>query len=493
MDNSSYTTQLQIIHLSDIHFGEHHICNPPPTASSNGIPTLAKLLTDDLKKEFGTSTYDVTDYSKKIDSPLIVVASGDFTQKANNNEFDQAFHFLNELSSKKLLNRKVGKENFFIVPGNHDVNYKGETIEERFQQYCTFYNKFYEDVRPSKQPHKANQLTQLHIKNLDGNKFVIAEINCCMYVANGTVDSKRGQVDLEAIKNLRLKLEEFNKTTPDHNNYIKIAVMHHHIVLLPSFIESERGIDSIMNAGYLLELLSEHNFNMILHGHKHYPQIFNYEPVPLWSENNNKIPQVIISGGSCGSKELPNQISTNACNTYSIITIKWHPEAKQSRIKVITRGLKTKDTKPISPDRWEWETINISDKIITPYKTIPKLGNIKTSQLSDDTQRKKYYNQLRFFMPTVEVMPSLIPGQAYEVRGWIVKHKPELNTEHKLIKVEWSAGKLFKEITCLFGDNPSFSFSYHYWGPMLVQAKLFFDDGHEATSYIYARMPKEEL
>ena len=492
MSNISYTSQIQILHFSDLHFGEHHICNPPETASSKGIPTLADLIISDLQNDIGATVINKTDYSDQKESPLIIAVSGDFTQKAKHEEFGEALVFLDRLSSNILLNRHVEKSDIFFVPGNHDVRFNDATEDERFQPYCSFYNKFFEGIRPALAPYRPEEFTQVHLKINDGNKLAIAEINCCMYVKKDTVDSSRGQVDYDSIKRLRDQLEKISSSHDDFNEYIKIVVIHHHVVLLPSFIEPGRGVDSIMNSGYLLELLSEFNFHLILHGHKHYPQIFNYEPAPLWSSGLNKIPQVVIAGGSCGSKELPSEISNKACNTYSLITVKWHPDAQQARINVITRGLVRKTDRPLTPDRWKWETVNITDRIITPYITIPDSGHNKVENFENDEERLQQYNKQRYHMPVIEVMPSLIPGQAYEARGWIVMHRPDLYNGAKLTKVEWTAGSRFKKVVCVSADNPSFSFSYHYWGPMLIQAKLYFEDNYQTYSYVYARMPKDE-
>jgi 3',5'-cyclic AMP phosphodiesterase CpdA len=485
---NNYTSQIQIIHLSDIHFGEYHICNPPKTGSDAGLPTLSTLIANDLQRDFTLANPDYPTTARESDCPLIMAISGDFTQRALHNEFLGAFKFITDTLSQKLLNRTIERKNLFMVPGNHDVQFAETYAESRFQPYCSFYDKVYEHVRPNQAPHRPLDLTQIHMRNEQGNKFMIAEINCCMYVEKDTVDSSRGQVDFQALEKLTNELKKLKQEHEDFDEYIKIAMIHHHVVLLPSFIEDGRGVDSIMNAGYLLELLSEFNFHLILHGHKHYPQIFNYEPIPLWSESRNAIPQVIIAGGSCGSSELNNN-HEKACNTYSVITIKWHPGAKQARIKVITRGLKRKS---LPPYQWSWSTVNISDKVIAPYRTIPNTGMVEKGGIVDDSFRRQEYARRRLYMPVIEVMPSLIPGQAYEVRGWITEHKPELPRPPQLAIVEWSAGEKFPTIVCHFADNPNFSFAYHYWSSMLIQAKLIFADGEEVLTYLYARMPKDE-
>lgn len=496
----TYTNQIQIVHISDLHFGNHHICNPgAPQAAMDGIPDLAKLIGDDLRSDFGATFSTPENYaipeelpqSIPKEPPLIVALTGDFTQQAEHNEFRQAQSFLNTLLSKPLLNREINKNDIFMIPGNHDVVFDRETPNERFQPYCSFYNEFFEGTeRSAILPHKALSITQVHTLERDRNKILIAEINCCMYVQRNTLDQSRGQVSQEAIEKIRAELEKVSKAE-NLNDYIKIAMIHHHVVLLPSFLENFRGLDSVVNARDLLELLSEYDFHIILHGHKHYPQIFTYDPLPLWTKNENKIPQLVIAGGSCGSTELATDASS-ACNTYGIITIKWHPSAKQARIRVITRGLiRTGPAGPLPPYRWKWSTINVTDKIITPYQTLPDIGASEIIKWDMDGRQQRYMD-LRGQMPVVEVMPSLIPGQAYEARVWITSHGIPLPSGKQLIKVEWSAGEMYPKQICYLAKNPNFCIAYQYWGPMQIEVKLTFEDGYETFGYVYARMPKNE-
>src|SRR5262249_23143064 len=60
---------------------------------------------------------------------------------------------------------------------------------------------------------------------------------------------------------LRRQLEEFRERHKDtSDDWIKVALVHHHPILLPSFIEAGRGVDAIMNSSSLLSLLREHGF-----------------------------------------------------------------------------------------------------------------------------------------------------------------------------------------------------------------------------------------
>jgi 3',5'-cyclic AMP phosphodiesterase CpdA len=483
---ADYTNQINLFHFSDLHFGSKNICNPEDsTASSDGIPSLGDIVREDIEhyfEEFFDNNLN-EDYA-----PNLIAVSGDFTQKAEYSEFEEASKFLENILSIKNTDKPLSKSDIFMVPGNHDVTFDKQTAKERFQAYCNFYNEFYEGVRPSIFSKDALSISQVHVVTRNDNKVLIAEVNCCMYVQNDTIDKSRGQVAMDAIAKLRNELESIRKKG-NYNDYIKVAIIHHHVVLIPSFIEPNRGVDSVMNARHLLELFSEFNFHVILHGHKHYPHVFSYDPLPLWDSEKSSIPQLVLAGGSCGSSELP--FGTSSCNTYSAITIKWHPNAQQLRVKVITRGLKTIGSKgKLSPDQWSWGTVNISDKVISPNVSLPTIGPSAKKAFTNDERISKY-EHLRGQMPVVEVMPSLLQSQAYEARAWIVSHGPKLNDEKKLIKVEWSAGKYFAQQEIGVTDNTNFCIAYNYWAPMLIEAKLIFKDGYEAKGYVYARLPQK--
>jgi hypothetical protein len=92
-------------------------------------------------------------------------------------------------------------------------------------------------------------------------------------------------------------------------------------------------------------------------------------------------------------------------------------------------------------------------------------------------------------MPVVEVMPSVIPGQAYEARLWIVGHN-RLD-EDVPTRVSWSCGKYFDTVSIQRQEDEHFCAIFNYWGPMLVQARMEFSDGDCQLVHIYARMPKD--
>jgi 3',5'-cyclic AMP phosphodiesterase CpdA len=481
--------QVRIIHISDLHFGAKHICIPAdPAHASSGIPLLENLLEKDLTDAEWADSQWASSKEDRPSTPLVIAVTGDLTQQGAPEEYDRAYQFLEHLSTATLLGVTCGKENIFLVSGKHDVAFREKRQETRFQNYCAFYNKLFERVggREPILSHNAAKFTQIHVQKKA--RLVIAEVNSCLYVEKETEDESRGQVDHNAIAKLRGELGAIQKETED---FIKIALVHHHPVLIPSLVEPRRGYDAIVNSGSLLRLLREQGFQLILHGHKHHPQIFSFDPESAWSAEQS-IPHLIVAGGSCGSRDLPTGVRST--NTYNVITVKWDPKTLHARFQAITRGLlRVGDDGALDPDQWKWKTLRVFDRSMGPFKSVPAPGFGKRLGIpkEDDTDQKrrwKQYESLRFNMPVAEVMPSLMPGQAYEVRVWLEPHR--LNHQDYPVEVTWSAGTRFERKVCESSAEPNFCAFFHYWGPTLVQAKLKFKDGKKAYGYVYARFPE---
>ena len=63
----------------------------------------------------------------------------------------------------------------------------------------------------------------------------------------------------------RVSEAEYNRTT-------KIAVLHHHVS--PVFAEEVTQFEILLNAGKFKRLVCDEQFDLILHGHKHWPEVF---------------------------------------------------------------------------------------------------------------------------------------------------------------------------------------------------------------------------
>jgi hypothetical protein len=327
-----------------------------------------------------------------------------------------------------------------------------------------------------------------------GTPLVVAEINCCVYIQQGSADEKRGQVAVGELGSLRNQLDALNPN--DLKDSIKIALVHHHPILIPVFAEPGRGYDSIINSEIMLQLLRDYGFHLLLHGHKHYPQVLTYDAECGWRAPERN-PLTIIAGGSAGSTELP-QAERNPLNTYNVIDMKWNPAAREGRIRVRTRGLRTYDKRGVGrfPEDWRWEDVHVLDRIFPmkhEYQLPGEYSARKFDAGSDPASEKArvgIYAKLRGNMPVVEVIPSFELGQAYEAKVRIEPHKSEHMKREVPKEVIWSAGHKFEMCSCLAAKNPTFSATFGYHGPMLIQARIRFKDKSIADGYVYAHLPK---
>lgn len=196
----------RLIHLSDLHFGAHD-------------PRLVEAV------------------EKKVDEsdPDLVVISGDFTQRARTEQFQEACRFLERL-------REAGHE-VLAVPGNHDVPLYD--VLRRFLSPLTRYMRFIDDT-----------LCPLH------------EIPGAMVLGINTARSltfKDGRISHEQMDFIR---ETFARANPGST---RILVTHHPLFALEvgssltaAVGRSELALDAIAEAGVDM-LLAGHNHDASIH------------------------------------------------------------------------------------------------------------------------------------------------------------------------------------------------------------------------------------
>lgn len=196
----------RLIHLSDLHFGAH----------------------DDRLVEAVERRVDE-------DKPDLVVISGDFTQRARTEQFQEACRFLDRLKDK-------GHE-VLGVPGNHDVPLYD--VLRRFLSPLTRYRRYVGDT-----------LCPLH--EIDG--VTVLGINTAR-----SFTFKDGRVSHEQIEYIR---QTFERTDPEA---LRVLVTHHPLFALqvgeeltPAAGRSELALDAIGDAGVDL-LLAGHNHHASVH------------------------------------------------------------------------------------------------------------------------------------------------------------------------------------------------------------------------------------
>lgn len=477
-------SQVRVVHLSDIHFGRRHRFRAPLTPSGDessreGYPTLLESLRKDWE-------------GQKWGVPVVIAVTGDVAQDAKADEFAEARKFLDDLVASPVFGQTVTKDQLFLVPGNHDVVFTEPDMSQRWQPYCALYQGFFGKLTD---PAKAGFLTTVRMSN-HGTPLVVAEINCCKFITKGSKDEQRGQIDKAALGLLEKQLKAIEQDTLKKS--IRIALVHHHPVLIPVFAEPDRGYDSIINSDVMLRILRQYGFHLLLHGHKHYPQILTYDAECGWRAPGRN-PLTVIAGGSAGSTELPTH-EASKFNTYNVIDLKWNPSANEGRVRVRTRGLKIFDGggEELNPADWRWEDLHVIDRVFPTKNEDSPIGKFATVPFDKgvkpdfEAQRGKMYAKLRGNMPVVEVIPSFAPGQEYEAKVWIEPH-PGLIKREMPKEVIWSAGDKFQMCKCKPRMNNTFSAVFGYYGPVLIQARIRFKDDTVVDGYVYAHLPTGEI
>ena len=193
----------RLIHLSDLHFGAHD-------------PVLVTAVERRLDEE----------------APDLVVISGDFTQRARTEQFEQAGAFLMRI-------RDAGHD-VLAVPGNHDVPLYD--VLRRFLSPLTRYQRF-----------------------IDDSLCPFIEINGAAVLGINTARSltfKNGHVSHKQMQFIRDTFAKANVNQP------RILVTHHPLFALPVGDGPELG--HVMDDQQLaLEAIANAGVDLLLAGHNH--------------------------------------------------------------------------------------------------------------------------------------------------------------------------------------------------------------------------------
>jgi 3',5'-cyclic AMP phosphodiesterase CpdA len=198
----------RIVHLSDLHFGAH----------DPRLVSAVEARVDEAKAD-------------------LVVISGDFTQRARTEQFEEACRFLTRL-------KNAGHE-VLAVPGNHDVPLYD--VLRRFLSPLTRYRRFIDD-----------ELCPF----LELGDAAVLGINTAR-----SLTFKDGRINEEQVAHIRTAFAKVRDGIP------RILVTHHPLFALPvgdgpelgkAIGEQEMALDAIADAGVDL-LLAGHNHRASTH------------------------------------------------------------------------------------------------------------------------------------------------------------------------------------------------------------------------------------
>lgn len=316
-DEGSSPAQL-IVHISDPHFG---------TAVRGGKEIdmhrffdgensrkLCEELIEELKRpDLGRFTAD----------QILIVVSGDLTYRASADEFKLVETFLESLCDGLQIDRTQ----VILVPGNHDVDWALSGIDRsrRFDNFLAFVRSFYKDAFSQRYPlikwnfdvvakrPQANEIVS--VARIGETTFV--GLNSCIFEDDKNHFGFIGQRQLDAVAKL---LEGAD------NSGIKVAVMHHHLHPFPELLQDRSLGDEVWNdtstirdAGYVEQRLERLGFDLVLHGHKHKPQLRETLVRHAFEENEGDCKLIVSGAGSVGVNAV--ELEHNQANHYALIEV----------------------------------------------------------------------------------------------------------------------------------------------------------------------------
>ena len=322
--------KINILHLSDIHYLSNDFTIDEKTK-------LSKVKESDIRKRLFFSK--IKNISEEID---YVIVSGDITTGGKREGFVEFNNFVRSMQESKIL---PPSNHFVIVPGNHDVGKDNRweafseilegnftrpwiedldrSIHELVEVFTSYFENekkdifgYIEDKSTLEKVHfpfvldldkhiliycfNSSSISRTNIL-LDGNdeKFVTElksktsinkDAKHLLNILEKELMIDPARVDPQEI----LLFEEIIKIIEskiDLSIFYKIAVLHHHITTI-SCAEEIKKFDSIVNAGILKKTITDKNFQIIIHGHKHCADIFYDTAIANHKQG------LVISGGT---------------------------------------------------------------------------------------------------------------------------------------------------------------------------------------------------
>ena len=224
----------RLIHLSDLHFGAHD-------------PDLVEAVESRVN----------------ANQPDLVVVSGDFTQRARTDQFQEACRFLERL--------REGGHEVLAVPGNHDVPLYD--VLRRFLSPLTRYMRYVDDT-----------LCPLH--EIEG--ATVLGINTAR-----SLTFSEGRISHEQMDFIR---ETFERTDPSST---RILVTHHPLFALQVGGEVARAVG---RSELALDAIGDAGVDMLLAGHHHQASIHSARDLVTRAG-----PALVIQAGTATSTRLREQ------------------------------------------------------------------------------------------------------------------------------------------------------------------------------------------
>ncbi len=302
--------KITMLHLSDLHCGIEHRFSSRYRSNDlphSDIPNLSQAIINDLEQQ------DIS-----IDA---IVVSGDLSHSGEIEQFRWARETIEDLAMKL----EISFEHLIIVPGNHDIKWLKEKDKSLpYHELSSSYQSFYELVY-KKKPKDKERL--FHVSFIKEKNIAIVGLDSC--VIEGTETAGIGYI---GATQLNRALNEMQTLTKGHDNCVKVAVLHHHLIPVEKITNVPghgKNFSIVMDSSIVMRRLYQEDFAIILHGHQHQPYCADIRIHDI----KRTSPIAVIGTGSVGVER--SKLGNIARNHYSIIEIE--TSANDTKVHVTGR------------------------------------------------------------------------------------------------------------------------------------------------------------
>ncbi len=241
---------MKLLHLSDLHLGKDLLWRSL-TRLRPWWKNPSKEITDGLK-----------DAIRKL-QPDYIVISGDFVNKPDERSFRQAARYVRDMLADCGFDIR---RRLLVIPGNHDASFAPQAQPDaasRLREYRRFMRAlFNEDDVEARKPR--------YVHRADDEPVVFA---CLDSTLKDLAPLAEGEVGPGQLRWLERKVKELKLFTEDPGQLVKIAVVHHHCIPIKGSSPRGERFMPLLDAGDVLAALNTHGFHLVLHGHKHHPNV----------------------------------------------------------------------------------------------------------------------------------------------------------------------------------------------------------------------------
>lgn len=320
------TDTIELLHFSDIHFGDHHYFSKIPIANDTvpevDKPNFANTIISAIERENLT--------------PSAIVISGDLTQTGTTQEFNLAAAAVNSILNYFRDNEKP-TPTLITCPGNHDVNWSIQSADPHakhlpFQAYIGFRNKLLSNTKIDSTINPERLYESTYLKTNPIIKFT--SLNSAVVESS---DDHRGYIGDSQLR------DAIRDNDPNHerSEVLKIAVFHHHLIPVASTDMRVAAEQTMADAAFVKQQLYKADYKIALHGHRHHGHIEQ-----ITSDQGK---QLLVIG--CGSSGVAIHERGEQSLQFNRISIKFSRKQIEVKVLIYRFNSSTRDWEQHNPNQ----------------------------------------------------------------------------------------------------------------------------------------------